>query len=138
MLGSIFAFHHSSCGILDQTKVSMMPSFPIQCSEHGEKTRSRCLPSLALSKTTTVTLVEGFFGFATEKILLAALNKGKTGGRSLRETLFGTPGSKTSIGTLMQCVSKHSSGFSLEELRANQQHRFLQFKITSGSATMRL
>jgi len=35
--------------------------------------------------------------------------------RSFSVTLIGSAGSRTSIGTLMQCVSKHSSCFSLQQ-----------------------
>lgn len=73
------------------------------------------LPSLGLSKTITVTLVEGFFGFATKNILWAACKAGWMDSRSFRVTLVGSAGSRTSIGTLMQCVSKHSSCLSLHQ-----------------------
>lgn len=76
----------------------------------------------------TVTLVEGFFGFATEKKLLADRSEGWINGRSLRVMLLGNPGSKTSMGTLMQCVNKHSSCFSL-----GPSNQSMEFALLLGS-----
>lgn len=76
-----------------------------------------------------VTLVEGFFGFATKNILLAACKAGWMDGRSFSVKLAGRAGSRTSMGTLMQCVSKHSSCFSLQQNTKGIFNTSRKFKI---------